>query len=179
MKQKPEPSFLSRVLRYDSGTGNLFWRKREVDTLKSGKQKEALRWNARYAEKLAFTARQSGGYACGAVNKVVMQAHVVAWAIYYGEWPEGEIDHINGIRTDNRICNLRVVSSGENQKNKKIPRNNTSGVIGVSYCKRDKVWIAHIMSKRISSHKEISEAISARKNAEINMGFHENHGRKQ
>lgn len=178
MKQKPDPNFLARVLRYDHETGQLFWRAREVETLKSGKQKEAKRWNARYAGKLAFTAKQNGGYACGAVNKIGMQAHVVAWAIYYGKWPDGEIDHINGIRTDNRICNLREVSRSENQKNKKIPKNNTSGVIGVSYCKRDKVWIAHAMSKRVSSHKDMSEAIAARKRAEMQMGFHENHGRK-
>ena len=43
--------------------------------------------------------------------------HRVAWALHYGEWPASFIDHINHIRDDNRIHNLRVVTRAENNSN--------------------------------------------------------------
>lgn len=46
------------------------------------------------------------------------KAHIVIWAIVNGEWPKGEIDHINRVRSDNRISNLRLCSSKENSYNK-------------------------------------------------------------
>ena len=59
--------------------------------------------------------------------------HRLAWLLHYGEWPKGEIDHINGIKDDNRICNLRDVSRIENELNKRCPRkDNVSGFTGVS-----------------------------------------------
>ena len=177
MKERPEPALVASVIDYDPKTGIMLWRTRDKSSFRSGKAGEAIRWNSRYSGKPAFTAKMNGGYLCGAINKVGMQAHVVAWCIHSGGWPEGTIDHINGVRDDNRILNLRDVSQEENARNSKKPKNNTSGVMGVSYCKRDKVWIAHISSKRISSHKEKSDAILARKEAEARMGFHENHGR--
>ena len=44
----------------------------------------------------------------------LIYAHRAAWAIHFGEWPKGEIDHINGDASDNRIINLRVVNRTEN-----------------------------------------------------------------
>lgn len=178
MKQRPTPEFVSAVIDYNPETGLMVWRYRWADTFRSGKVGEATRWNNRYSGKPAFTAKMNGGYLCGAINKVGLQAHVVAWCAYTGHWPYGAIDHINGIRDDNRIVNLRDVSPEENARNTKMPKNNTSGIVGVSYCKRDKVWIAHISSKRLSSHKEKSDAVMARKHAEERIGFHKNHGRK-
>ena len=150
MKERPSPDFVRRVLRYDEDTGLLYWRTRSPDSFRSGKAKEAMRWNSRYADKQAFTATKGDGYRCGAINKVGLQAHVVAWCVHHGSWPTKEIDHINGNRQDNRICNLREVDRYENAKNTKTPKNNTSGFIGVSYCKRDKIWIAHACSRTIS-----------------------------
>jgi hypothetical protein len=50
----------------------------------------------------------------------VFYAHRLAWAMYYGEFPSNQIDHINGIKTDNRIANLRSVSSRVNMLNRKM-----------------------------------------------------------
>ena len=47
------------------------------------------------------------------------RAHRVIWALVHGEWPEGQIDHINGVRDDNRLENLRVVTNQDNQKKHK------------------------------------------------------------
>jgi hypothetical protein len=71
-------------------------------------------------------------------------AHRLAWLMYYGIFPNGEIDHINRIGTDNRIINLRIVSRSENCKNRKIPSNNTSGYKGVSWNKGRNLWMAQI-----------------------------------
>lgn len=60
-------------------------------------------------------------------------AHRVAWAVHYGSWPAGEVDHINGDRTDNRIANLRDVATRENHQNmRKARRDNKTGLLGVS-----------------------------------------------
>lgn len=59
--------------------------------------------------------------------------------------PDGyEVDHINGNTLDNRRCNLRICIKRDNQKNKKIYKNNTSGYKGVSWSKANKKWIASI-----------------------------------
>lgn len=61
-----------------------------------------------------------------------------------GVWPKGQIDHVNGNRLDNRICNLRDATHAENQRNSKRPKSNTSGIKGVYWDKRSKKWGAHI-----------------------------------
>lgn len=61
------------------------------------------------------------------------RAHRAAWAIHYGSWPDDQIDHINGIRADNRISNLRDCSARTNMQNKRIAhKNNKTGLLGVS-----------------------------------------------
>ena len=79
-------------------------------------------------------------------------AHRIIWLWYYGTWPEGDIDHINRNKIDNRIDNLRVVSKSENGHNQNIHRTNTSGYPGVSWHKASKKYQARIMgdNKRIN-----------------------------
>ena len=79
-------------------------------------------------------------------------AHRIAWLYVYGELPKDQIDHINGVKTDNRICNLRLATNQENQHNKSSPRtDNTSGFLGVSWSKPAKKWRADI---RINGRKK-------------------------
>jgi len=172
---------LRLLLRFDAATGNLIWLPRSASQVRSGKQSEADRWNGRYAGRMAFTAPTNSGYLSGAIHKKPLLAHVVAWALLSGRWPDGEIDHINGDRSDNRACNLREVSRIENQRNRCLPGNNTSGRIGVSYNKRDQRWTAHIGvdGKHVSLgyFPRKDDAITARAAAEARHNFHENHGR--
>lgn len=65
---------------------------------------------------------------------VIHRAHRLAWLYVYGEWPRKEIDHINGIATDNRIVNLRDVPRLINAQNQRRPhaKNRTGGMLGVS-----------------------------------------------
>jgi hypothetical protein len=65
----------------------------------------------------------------------------------HGEWPENQIDHINGVKIDNRICNLRLAMPHENQQNLAKPSRaggTSSKYIGVTWCRRDKKWRAQI-----------------------------------
>lgn len=71
-------------------------------------------------------------------DRMWVKLHRAAWALYYGRWPT-EIDHLNGIKTDNRLCNLREVSRSENGQNRvwKWKPNARTGLPGVCYLKRD------------------------------------------
>lgn len=69
-------------------------------------------------------------------------AHRLAWLYIYGEWPKEQIDHINGIKTDNRICNLRQANNSQNNLNIGIQKNNTSGYKCVAWIKHAKKWRA-------------------------------------
>lgn len=92
----------------------------------------------------AFTATDSDGYRIGACCKKPMKAHRVIWALHYGEWPAGEIDHINRDRADNRIANLRITTRSENVCNTGLRSTNTSGYPGVSWHRGKGRWRAAI-----------------------------------
>lgn len=97
-------------------------------------------------------------------------SHRLAWLYVYGEWPEDQIDHINRVRSDNRITNLRLATCSENLQNTKLRLDNKSGHKGVIWFRRDSVWRAYITVNRVSQHlgyfPQINDAIAARKAAE-------------
>ena len=108
-------------------------------------------------------------------------AHRLAWLYVNGEWPNGEIDHINHDPQDNRIDNLRVVNHQTNGKNQKFSISNTSGATGIYWYKRGKKWQASIRVNGGNIHLgyfvNYDDAVAVRKNAEISYGFHKNHGK--
>jgi hypothetical protein len=70
-------------------------------------------------------------------------AHKLAWLFTYGIWPTKVVDHINGITSDNRISNLRLVTASENMHNQRRPQRRTkSGYLGVSWVASRKMWQA-------------------------------------
>jgi HNH endonuclease len=76
------------------------------------------------------------------------KAHRLAWLITRGSWPIDQLDHINGIRDDNRLANLREASNLLNQQNQRLPRsNNKSGYLGVSWCSSRESFEARIRSQ--------------------------------
>jgi hypothetical protein len=162
----PSPEELRKHVAYDPETGALTWR-----TGSKGHRAGAA----------AFTNLKLSGYLRGRVLGVDLLAHRAAWAIYYGEWPEDQIDHINGNRADNRITNMRDVSPSENRRNAAMSMNNTSGYNGVGWDKRAGKWRAVIgvggRIRPLGRFANLDEAIAARKAAEVAHGFHENHGR--
>lgn len=106
------------------------------------------------------------GYVVIMVDGKQYRAHRLAWLYIHGTFPPNQIDHINMVKTDNRICNLRMATHSENQQNRPIQCNNTSGHIGVSWHKRDQKWMAYIKrdgkSIFLGRFKYINEAIAAR-----------------
>ena len=92
--------------------------------------------------------------------------HRLAWLYVYGEFPADQLDHINRVRNDNRICNLRTATQTENHQNTRKPRTNTSGVVGVCWDKSRGKWIAQITTngrcKHLGYYGAIEEAAAAR-----------------
>ena len=81
------------------------------------------------------------GYRLVKIKSKSFPAHRIAWVLHYGEWPLDDIDHINGIRSDNRIQNLRLCTQSLNNQNlKKARADNQCGYLGVG--------VEHIHLKR-------------------------------
>jgi len=74
------------------------------------------------------------------------QAHRLAWLYMHGEFPEHEIDHIDGDRTNNAISNLRKATHAQNAANAQMSKKNSSGIKGVSWSKAAKKWVARIIT---------------------------------
>lgn len=121
------------------------------------------------------------GYLQVSVKSKPLYVHRIIWEMHNGPIPEGmEIDHINQVRTDNRIENLRLVSHQGNLKNQSMNSGNTSGHAGVSWFKRGGKWRATIKvggrQIHIGYFASFESAVAARKAAEKQYGFHDNHG---
>ena len=126
---------VAEVLHYDPETGCLVWRNRPREDFNSQRSKSI--YDTRYANRAAGSLSKQTGYLTVRIDGSLFQAHRVAWAAYYGEWPSMHIDHINGVRTDNRISNLRDVPNEINRHNTKSARSDSStGVQGVGVCSR-------------------------------------------
>jgi hypothetical protein len=170
-KNLPPIEYLHKRLRYEPETGKLFWRDCE---------EMPQRWRTRYAEAEAFTASDSRGYHHGSINGTTLWAHRVAYAIYSSEWPTHQIDHLNGAKYDNRIENLRAVTSQENNRNASMRSDNSSGVTGVCWNKNREKWQANISlggrNKNLGLFDTIDAASSARLKASLEYGFTNRHG---
>lgn len=107
-------------------------------------------------------------------------AHRLAWLYAHGEFPLDQIDHIDGDGFNNRLINLRCVDAAENGKNRKLGKNSSTGVVGVCYCNKSNKWLAQIgVNKKrhnLGYFYLFDDAVVARKVAEKEYGFHENHG---
>lgn len=112
--------FVMSILSYDPQTGILTWKYRP-DMPDS--------WNTKYADKSAG-GYQSKGYIRVRINNNSYLAHRLIWLMTYGQWPDSQLDHINGVRSDNALNNLRKASASDNNANR-VP-NNSLGYKGVS-----------------------------------------------
>jgi len=174
-KTLPSPEVLRQLLRYEPDTGKLFWLPRPASMFLGGRNCAA--WNSRCAGKEALNS-QSKGYLHGTLNCVTVQTHRIAWAVHYGAWPDGLIDHRDGDGTNNRLANMRVGDSVMNGRNMKIGKANTSSVVGVTWHKDAGKWMAQIVVHRkrvhLGLHRSFADAVAARRAAEIENGFHPN-----
>jgi len=167
--------YLKSRLTYSPEDGAFYWKRKPV----VGKQ--GAGWNIKYVDKRAGYISISG-YELIRIDYLTWRAHRLAWLYVHGRMPASDIDHINHDRSDNRIINLREVTGGDNQKNKSMHKNNTSGTAGVIWNPTNENWMTQIRvnyrTVHIGSYAEKRDAIIARKAAEKALGFHKNHGRK-
>lgn len=174
------PEELRKLLRYDAETGALTWLPRPATMFRTARDCRA--WNTRYSNKPAMTSDNGIGYRVGKIGRRLYCAHRVAWTIIHGRWPDGQIDHMNGIRSDNRLTNLREVTASENAKNTSMRAANKSGHTGVFWDRRKGKWSASMRSNGksyfLGYFTEIEDAVAARSLAESGHGFHQNHGRR-
>ncbi len=159
--------YIRSILDYNPETGVLTWRHR-ADYPK--------KWNTRYAGKPAGhrSNEKNPGYQLRIHHHDIFRAHRVAWAHFYGEWPEGMLDHINGDPYDNRIANLRPCTMSENGCNRGAAANNKSGYKGVFWCKQKRKWQAKIKVRGQSYHLgfHVDPAVAAAAYAEAAQRLH-------
>lgn len=122
-------------LAYDAETGVFTWKPNE-----SG----SPQWNGRFAGKATGSVDSDTGYVRIRLGSKLYYAHRLAWLLTTGDWPAGQIDHRNGVRTDNRLANLREATRAENAQNVALRKDNRAGATGVYLCRRSGRWVAEI-----------------------------------
>ena len=131
---------VKRLFYYDADSGVLLWRKGNGGNVKPWQQVKANNGHGYYTAKV------------------------------HGSMPEGDIDHKNRIRNDNRLCNLRSASRTDNCQNISLPSHNKSGHIGVSWLKSHNAWTVYVKvnkkNKWLGYYKDLDAAIAARKAGE-------------
>lgn len=140
----------NHLFSYDREAGGLVWSVRPRSLFKSNRAHST--WNSRFAGTIAG-AMTGNGYLCVTIDYKRHLAHRIIWALHNESTPDDmEIDHINGVRTDNRIENLRVATSCENKRNQRMRSANTSGYKGVSFHSPTGKWVAQITVDKKAIH---------------------------
>jgi hypothetical protein len=156
---------LKHLFDYDKETGNLIWKVKSSARVKIGDIAGSI---------------QNAGYLAVRINSKSYLAHRLIFLMHKGYLPR-TLDHINGDRLDNRIENLRAVTASQNQHNRKINSNSTSGYKGVSYYKQTNKWCAKIRLENKRIHlgyyktPEEADAVVRKAREELHGGF-ANHG---
>jgi hypothetical protein len=158
----PSLEILNHHLSYDSNTGLFFAKTGGRAGWKVGNE----------------VGTQDRGYIRIRIDKKYYPAHRIAWAMTHGYYNENQqIDHIDGIRSNNKISNLRLATHGQNCQNIGIPKHNTSGIKGVHWDNANKRWKAQIRINGIRkyigyfSNKEEAHAAYCKAAKELHGDF--------
>jgi len=125
---------LKELLLYDPDTGEF----------------AKIKWLRLGRSGIVSRGKNSVGYIQIRIDDVLYVGHRLAWLYTYGHFPK-TLDHINGDKSDNRICNIRLVTTSQNAMNRKLSKNNTSGTKGI--CRRRYGWVAQIWKDGITYTK--------------------------
>jgi len=141
MKAELSQEELKLLLHYDPDTGVFTWKARNcID----GNSRHIKMWNTRYAGSIA-NSKEFKGYLILSIMGTSYKQHRLAFLYMTGRFPIDQIDHINGIKHDNRISNLREATNSENIQNQIRARSDSkTGILGVSWHKRLKKFAARI-----------------------------------
>lgn len=111
---------IKELLDYNPETGELHWK----------------HWRPGVRKDMSAGCLRDDGYIQLIIGHRTYRAHRLAWMYVHGRWPDGDIDHVNMNRSDNRLANLREASRSQNVANSRARANNPTGLKGVSFCKR-------------------------------------------
>lgn len=128
---------LRAVGKYDPNTGDFT------------KIKPHPRWGAG-----PIRVRDKDGYIVVSIKRKQYRVHRLAWLYMTGKWPTADMDHVNGVRHDNRWCNLRAATRSQNLANSK---KRTAGLKGVHWHKRAGKWCAQIRHNYITRYLGLFE----------------------
>lgn len=148
--------YVRSILDYDPETGIFVWKWRAdcPDV-----------WNIRFARTPAgspVTKGRNKGRVLISIDRRDYLAARLAWVYMTGSWPNGQVDHRDTDHANDRWTNLRDATHSQNMFNRRRPRNNTSGFVGVGWdCTRDK-WQVHVGTKMIGRFDTMEAAIAAR-----------------
>lgn len=164
VKKLPAQEYLSSLFDYKEGA--LYWRIRKAYKTKVGDLVGHV---------------NNHGYRTVIIDGKTYRCSRIVWKMVNGVEPIGDIDHIDGNRDNNSIENLRDIKKALNSRNRKTPKTNKSGVIGVSWNKNLKKWHAQCYLNKKRKHlgffKVLEEAKRAREIFERENNYHKNHGR--
>lgn len=142
-KELPEQKYLQECLDYNLDDGSVRWKDRPIHHFNNN-ESSMRTWNSRWSGKL-ISSKDRDGYLKIKIDYSAYRLHRVIWKLVNGYDPSCVIDHINGIKDDNRICNLREATLKENARNLvRLSPKNSSGYIGVHLDKRTGKWRAGI-----------------------------------
>ena len=144
---------LKKMFLYEPDTGFLRWKEGRSNMVKNSKA----------------GCKNASGYLIVTINSKSHRVQRVIWIYMFDHIPSGfYIDHINGNKTDNRLCNLRLATNSQNQQNRPAPQNNSSGYRGVTWHKQANKWMARICHNRkremLGFFETVEEAYEAYKN---------------
>lgn len=160
---------VAKLFTYDRETGALYWRNRNRTT-------------TRHKYVAGTYGGAKDGYSRVGIKGKIYLEHRIIMVLCFGHIPENaEIDHINHVRDDNRLVNLRFVTRRDNQRNKSVSSKSTTGITGVYFYKRLQKYIARIRVNRefihLGTFETLEEAAAARAEANLKFKFNNNHGK--
>lgn len=135
--------YVRQLFDYNATSGNLIWitKRQRINV-----------------GDIAGSLDKNNGYYTVRIDGKLYKNHRIIWLWYYGYNPENIIDHINRIRIDNRIINLREVSPSCNSINSKISISNTTGVKGV-YQDVSGKYVAQIKKNKVDYYLGIYDSL--------------------
>jgi hypothetical protein len=166
-KQYPSQAELKQILDYNPDIGIFTWKARLSQSSKIGD---------------VAGSKYKNGYIVIRANLIRYYAHRLAWIYIFGEISNNiQIDHVNGIRNDNRLINLRLATQSQNNYNQKLSIKNTSGFKGICWDKKVNKWVARIQlngkTHHLGTFTDKASAIAAVMQAREAMhGEFTNHG---
>jgi hypothetical protein len=177
--------FVKECFDYLAETGELIWRVRPLHHFLSEREWKLV--NTRAAGSVAGYVRIKNGAKGYKYSKVCGKSEaihrlVLIWHGY--EIPAGMVvDHINQDTHDNRIENLRIVTTAQNLQNQKRPKHNTSGHHGIMWRKERSKWVVRLVMNgktHVCGHfSNIEDAVKARDESIIRLGYSDFHGKER